>query len=149
MFVENWREGAKFQIPVCCRAHFCADRALGRVVSVVRWRQIATWNTPLISQDPWVPCGLFHSDDSPFSRPDRISRILAFNLALLLLGRRASWMRERAREPGPAWLTVSAADKSRISNLGGNGQMWWAHAVTPEEQHRGSDRPDPQIDRPS
>ncbi len=37
VFRLNWREGRRFGIPVCCRWHFCFDRALGRVVSVVRW----------------------------------------------------------------------------------------------------------------
>jgi hypothetical protein len=129
VFTRNWNEGRRFGIPLCCRAHFCLDRALGRVVSVVRWRQIGTWNTALLSDDPWVPCGGIHGGYSPFSAPRRLVRIFAFNLVLRLPGRRASRMRERTHECGPVWTSLPAGETARISRAGGNGQLWWAQRL--------------------
>jgi hypothetical protein len=47
-FLFHWKQGRRYQVPLCCRLHFCIDSAAGRVVSVVRWRQIARWETPLL-----------------------------------------------------------------------------------------------------
>lgn len=126
-FSANWRDGKRFGIPWCCRMHFCCDRALGRVVSVVRWREIGTWETPIQHEHPWVPCGICHAGYSPWRLPSRMMRVVAFNLALLLPGCHAGWLRERCTSPGPVWVTLEVSTKVSASRDGLNGQMWWAH----------------------
>jgi len=128
---HSWREGVRFEIPVCCRSHFCVDRLLGRTVSVVRWRQIARWNTPLVNADPWVPCGIVHSGYSPWRLPRRIVGIVMFQLALCMPGDRSRWMRARATSPGPVWQTLDVETKVAASRSGVNGQMWWARPTHP------------------
>lgn len=129
VFCHNWGEGKRHKIPVCCRAHFCLDRALGRVVSVVRWREIATWETPLVAKDAWVPCGVIHRGYSPFSASRRLARILWFNLAVCLPGDRAAWMRERAHACGPVWTALEDDERARVSRQGGRGRLWWARRI--------------------
>jgi len=126
VFREHWQRGARFRIPYCCRAHFCLDSALGRIVSVVRWRQIGTWQTALHSTNPWVPCGFLHRGYSPHGAVGRAARILAFQAVVRLPGERSRWMRARMSSPGPAWTTVEPTVKGAISRAGGNGQLWWS-----------------------
>jgi hypothetical protein len=126
IFRHHWRVGRYYGIPVCCRCHFCFDQALERVASVVRWRQIARWETKLINDRAWVPCGVVHRGYSPLPLWKRVYRIITFNLILVLPGRRARCIRRRASAPGPVWTGLPAAEKARISQLGGNGQLWWA-----------------------
>jgi hypothetical protein len=135
VFAHHWQFGARHGIPRCCRAHFCFDQALGRVAGVVRWRQIGTWRTRS-SDRRWVPCGIRHAGYSRITASRRTLRIVAFNLAVLLPGRRAEWLRARAKTPGPAWLDIDLEGKCRLSRGGHNGQLWWAHGLRVGERVR-------------
>gem|GEM_PF-2993535 len=136
VFREHWRRGARYRIPLCCRAHFCLDSALGRIVSVVRWRQIGAWQTALHSTDPWVPCGFLHRGYSPYGLLGRAARILAFQATVRLPGERSRWMRARMTTPGPMWTTVTPTVKCAISRAGGNGQLWWSRNTAGSDARR-------------
>ena len=119
--VHHWQVGDRYGVPRCCRAHFCFDQALGRAAGVVRWRQIGSWSTLLGPDRRWVPCGIRHPGYSPLTAPRRTLRIAAFNLAVLLPGRRAEWLRERAKSPGPVWYGIDLESKGRIGRSGVTG----------------------------
>lgn len=125
VFAEHWRQGARFRVPVCCRLHFCIDVSLGRVAGVVRWREIAGRHTR-IARSQHVPCGVIHRGYSPYPAWRRLSRILAFQVAVCLPGERCRWMRARSASPGAAWNAIGVDDKVAFSRAGRNGELWWS-----------------------
>jgi hypothetical protein len=129
VLVAHWRNGSRFGIPVCCRARFCIDVSLGRAASVVRWREISAWDTPISGKH--VPCGLVHQGYSHYGFVTRLVRIIAFQIALGLPGNRCAGMRRRAKHPGPTWFSITDVEKSVSSRAGLNGQIWWSREPSP------------------
>lgn len=115
------RMGFQYGIPICCIIHFCWDNMLRRAAGMTRWKQISNDR----NCHDWVPCGVLHVGGSAYSCPERVTRILWFELSTLSFTRQAAKLRSTASCGSQAYREADTEAMEQAIANGRVERLWW------------------------